>query len=35
MSAQTTKNAFLSELAELLRRDLEAQEQEERETDGG
>lgn len=34
MSAETTKNAFLSELAELLRRDLEREEQEERGDDG-
>jgi hypothetical protein len=35
MSAEQTKNRFLNELAELLRRDLEAQESEERETHGG
>lgn len=35
MSAGATKNRFLSELAELLRRDLEREEREERESDGG
>lgn len=34
MSAETTKNRFLSELAELLRRDLEREEQAEGNSDG-
>lgn len=34
-SAETTKSKFLNELAELLRRDLEREEREERESDGG
>lgn len=33
-SAETTKNKFLNELAELLRRDLEREEQEEVDDDG-
>lgn len=34
MSAETTRNAFLTELADMLRRDLEREEQEERGDDG-
>lgn len=34
MSAETTKNRFLQELADMLRRDLERKEQAEGESDG-
>lgn len=34
MSTERTQNKFLSELADMLRRDLEAEEREERGDDG-